>query len=191
MNLPNIIGLTGAAGSGKDTLAKHLVEKHGYTRLAFADPIKFALNQLYGWTMAMWENREWKENPCVYVRGNPKVCLSPRQLAQWYGTEGGREIFGDNCWVKVLEQHIWSAWEPNFKDDAPLKKFVVSDVRFDNEASALRALHGVILKIERQIPTISTHVSEKGIHPHQIRHHIFNLGTIQDLHNAFDVMFSA
>jgi hypothetical protein len=34
------IGLIGAPGSGKDEVAKFLVEKHGFKRLAFADQIK-------------------------------------------------------------------------------------------------------------------------------------------------------
>lgn len=32
-----IIGLTGLAGCGKDTVAKHLQEKHGYKMLVFSD----------------------------------------------------------------------------------------------------------------------------------------------------------
>ena len=41
----NIIGITGQTGAGKDVIASRLVEKHGYVRLALADPIKrFGLN---------------------------------------------------------------------------------------------------------------------------------------------------
>ena len=35
-----ILGLTGPPGSGKDTLADHLVEKYNFKRVAFADPIR-------------------------------------------------------------------------------------------------------------------------------------------------------
>ena len=35
-----IIGLTGYARSGKDTVASILVEDYGFTRVAFADPIR-------------------------------------------------------------------------------------------------------------------------------------------------------
>ena len=41
-----IIGLTGYARSGKDTVANYLVEHHGYTRVAFADAIRDALYEL-------------------------------------------------------------------------------------------------------------------------------------------------
>ena len=36
----NVIGLTGYAQSGKDTLASILVEKYGYSRVAFGDKIR-------------------------------------------------------------------------------------------------------------------------------------------------------
>ena len=35
-----ILGLTGARGSGKDTLADHLVERYDFKRIAFADPVR-------------------------------------------------------------------------------------------------------------------------------------------------------
>ena len=38
-----IIGLSGYAQSGKDTVAEILVEEYGYTRVAFADIIKQAV----------------------------------------------------------------------------------------------------------------------------------------------------
>lgn len=41
----HIVGVTGHAHAGKDVIASRLVEKHGYTQLALADPIKrFGLN---------------------------------------------------------------------------------------------------------------------------------------------------
>ena len=35
-----ILGLTGVRGSGKDTLADHLVERYNFKRIAFADPVR-------------------------------------------------------------------------------------------------------------------------------------------------------
>ena len=51
--IPNVIGLTGYAGSGKDTLANILVEEYGFTRIAFADKTKeflYDLNPGIGFT---------------------------------------------------------------------------------------------------------------------------------------------
>jgi hypothetical protein len=47
----NIIGLTGYAQSGKDTFASILVEKYGYSRIAFADKIRdflYGINPMVG-----------------------------------------------------------------------------------------------------------------------------------------------
>ena len=47
-----IIGLTGYAQSGKDSVAKILVEKHGFIRVAFADRIRdfvFDADPIYTW----------------------------------------------------------------------------------------------------------------------------------------------
>ena len=41
-----IIGLTGYARSGKDTVAKILVDNYGYKRIAFADKIRELLVEI-------------------------------------------------------------------------------------------------------------------------------------------------
>lgn len=50
MSLPALIGITGKAGVGKDTLSHYLHIICGYHRYALAQPIKDALNQRFGWT---------------------------------------------------------------------------------------------------------------------------------------------
>lgn len=44
-----MIGICGKARSGKDTMAEKLVSNYGYTRYAFADPLKAAVNEMYNW----------------------------------------------------------------------------------------------------------------------------------------------
>ena len=57
----NIIGITGQAGSGKDSVADRLVVEHGYTKIALADPIKRFGKEIFGFTdKQLWgpsENR--------------------------------------------------------------------------------------------------------------------------------------
>ena len=69
MRLPSLIGIAGAAGAGKDTVANHLVQHYGYTVYKFADPLKRMLCDFFGWPMDAWEDREWKDR--VAVRANP------------------------------------------------------------------------------------------------------------------------
>jgi len=44
--MTNILGLSGYAQSGKDTIADYLVKNYGYTKISFADPIRKALYAL-------------------------------------------------------------------------------------------------------------------------------------------------
>jgi hypothetical protein len=56
MHKARIIGVSGHANSGKDTIAEHLIYEHGFVRVALADPIKrfayhvfeFSRQQLWG-----------------------------------------------------------------------------------------------------------------------------------------------
>jgi len=42
-----IIGVAGNAGSGKDTVADHLVKHHGFVKVALADPLKRICREVF------------------------------------------------------------------------------------------------------------------------------------------------
>lgn len=147
-----LIGLTGKAGCGKDTLAKHLWLEHEFSRVAFADPMKRAAQQIFALTEAQTWNANLKE---VVI---PMWDLSPRQIFQLLGTEAIKGTFGSDVWIKR-----WAIAYHLLKDTDHV---VVTDVRFDNEAAAIRSLGGIIVEIQRPFMTaISTsdHVSESGL----------------------------
>ncbi|HBI16684.1 MAG TPA: hypothetical protein DDY52_00790 [Candidatus Moranbacteria bacterium] len=60
-----VIGLVGATGSGKDTVADYLEEKHGVQKMRFADPLKETLSIYFdkfskedqGWLAVQFRNR--------------------------------------------------------------------------------------------------------------------------------------
>ena len=45
-----IIGITGKKRSGKDTISDFLVEKYGFVKYGFADPIKDIARIIFGFT---------------------------------------------------------------------------------------------------------------------------------------------
>ncbi len=50
-----LIGLEGGAGSGKDLVADWFASRHGYTKIAFADPLKRFAHKAFGFTAdALW-----------------------------------------------------------------------------------------------------------------------------------------
>lgn len=59
-----IVGLCGQAGSGKDTIADHLVGKHGFVKVALADEMKRICQRLYGWSdETLWGPSDKRNEP--------------------------------------------------------------------------------------------------------------------------------
>ena len=149
-----IIGLSGYAQSGKDTVAGLLIGLHKYDNRAFADTMRNALYTL---------------NPLVYVDQYggetlkevvdlmgwewAKKNTDTRRLLQVFGTEIGRKMFGESFWV---EQAV--------KDIAPENKIVFTDVRFPNEAQVIKDLGGQIWRIIRPgYAPVNDHPSESAM----------------------------
>jgi hypothetical protein len=117
----HLIGITGKARAGKDTVAKYLVRNYGFVSSSFALPLKRAAKEMFGLSDDEAFGDELKEVPIPFWWG-----LSPRAMFQKLGTEGGRILFGDDIWLKR-----WERFYLQYRDSAHV---VVSDVRFDNEA---------------------------------------------------------
>lgn len=165
-----LIGLSGLARCGKDTLAKMLYDAFRVERISFAEPIREALRAMMGLTDEHFHG-ELKEVPI------PWLGKSPRQLMQTLGTEWGREIVNDSLWLLIAEQKIKA-----FHDD--MKHVVVTDVRFENEADFIRANGGVVWHITRANATkVQIHASESGIafKPQLGDIRIENNGTLDEL----------
>lgn len=145
-----IIGLGYKARSGKDTVADYLRVHFGFKHVAFADALKdacraiFHLNehQLYGDQKDV-EDAYWKD--------------TPRNILQRVGTECLRRGYDTEVWVKSLGHLITRDLSSNW---------VISDVRFPNEALAVKGWGGVVVLVDRpNAPEIKTnqHASETSM----------------------------
>jgi len=140
-----IIGICGFIGSGKDTIADYLVNLHHFRRESFANTLKDAVSQVFGWDRTMLEGRtkqarEWREqvDPWWAERlGIPH--LTPRFILQQWGTEVCRKNFHDDIWIASLENKL-----RNSKDDV-----VISDCRFPNEIQAIKQAGGIVVRVVR------------------------------------------
>lgn len=154
--VPKIIGLTGLAGSGKDTVRNILEQDHGFSGMAFADPIRAMLHRLFnfcGVGSEYMEVRELKEQPI------PGIGLSYRELAQTLGTEWGREQHPD-FWIRIAQA---SLRDDSTRSFGPLR-IVFSDVRFPNEVAMIRELGGEIWRIDRPgLEPVRDHESESNV----------------------------
>ena len=178
--LPRLVGITGLAGCGKDTVAKMLADQHRYHIYRLAQPLKDALNEMFGWRPEQWEDREWKERTAIVSSYQNERrhfdCYSPRQLAQWLGTEVGRTLGGEDVWVNLMERH----WLNDLPYDGD--RMVVPDVRFDNEAARIRQLGGVVIQVVRAgLNPVNDHASERGVSPWLVNARIINDQCIKTL----------
>ena len=174
---PQLIGLTGLAGSGKDTV-RAILEEHGYYGMAFADPIRYMLRQLLlcsGISTEYMDERTLKEEPI------PQIGVSYRHLAQSLGTEWGRAVVPD-LWLRLASSHIADVCGAGELLTQYPPRFVVSDVRFVNEAAWILERGGVIWRIDRPgIEAVRAHVSEQEMELIGIDQTILNGGTLDDL----------
>ena len=183
-----VVGLCGLAGSGKSTVARHMQDDHGYVVLPFAKPLK-AMTRAFGLTQREMAG-DLKESPCGALCGK-----TPRQFMQWLGTEFGRQMIGQDVWIRAWRRGVDQAHLDATADlcDADARALIVSDdVRFENEAAAVRAKGGVILRIQRPGAGSSSgaaHASEQfNGAPDAIIH---NTGSEDDLRRAVDDTLAA
>lgn len=169
------IGLSGWARSGKDTVADALVKTAGYTKVSFADPMREALLRLnpsitYG---------DMRAVPLTTAVRNPSDWnnvkeFSPdiRPLMQRMGTEVGREMFGENFWVDLAIERIPDG-----------SKVVFADVRFPNEAQAVKNLGGQVWRVVRDgVEPANGHISEHALDDYQdFDQVVANNGSLTDL----------
>ena len=181
-NKPLLIGLTGLAGSGKDTV-RAILEEHEFLGFAFADPIRSMLRELLASAdidPACMDDRDLKELP-IYQLSSDGKPVSYRMLAQTLGTEWGRSIQPD-FWLRIAQSHIDGIRVSTF---GQLPDFVISDVRFENEANWIRAQGGVIWRIVRPgVEPVRSHASESGMEAIHCHRMIPNIGSIQDLRDT-------
>lgn len=168
-----LIGLAGAAGAGKGSVANVLVTGAGFVEIAFADPIYEAVAAITGISVEKLKDRRIKEAVI------PWLGKSPRELLQLLGTEFGRNMIRDSIWVdRAMRTVDWH--------DSIGAHTVITDVRFDNEAEAIRGRGGVIWQVVRETPSClaedaARHASEAGIRPDLVDLVVSNNGTLEDL----------
>lgn len=178
MSKPRLIALTGPAGCGKDTARNILEQDHGYSSLAFADPIRQMLQVLFhagGLDQEHIYDRALKEQPIAGLNG-----ISYRRMAQTLGTEWGQEHMGRNFWVQITANRVATM------RDQGAQYIVISDLRFHHEATWVRESGGVIWRIVRDVAPVRHHESEMQLHAIQADRVIDNTRGVGELWSTID-----
>jgi hypothetical protein len=182
-----IIGISGKIGSGKDTLSivinyladksapdsfnrwEQPLEEYTYKNKKYAENLKCMVCFLIGCNRIDLEDREFKEKEL----GEEWDGLTPRKILQLLGTEAGREIIHPNIWVNSL-----------FADYTTDSNWIITDVRFPNEAQAIKDRGGIVVRIERpggESHCGGAHASETALDDYDFDIVINNDGTIEEL----------
>lgn len=185
--MTTIIGLSGWARAGKDTVADYLVENHGFTKLSFAAPMRSsleALNPIVGRAQKLSGSIPLRLKSVINEWGWDGYKESPygdemRQLMQRFGTEVGRNIFGESFWV-----------DQAMKLAQPYDRVVFSDMRFKNEAQAVLDAQGKTWRITRTgVEAANDHISEHDLDDFAFDTHICNDEDIRKLHASIELYF--
>jgi hypothetical protein len=164
-----IIGLSGYARSGKDEVANILVKDYGYERIAFADAIRDLLGKM---TLALEDGMPLemlvRTHDWEYIKKNyPSIRTYLQQLGV-----GAREVLGDDVWVIAALRKI-----NDFKTN-----YVITDVRFENEATMIRQMNGQIWRIRRDdVGPINDHISETALDDYKFDQILKNEGSLDEL----------
>lgn len=199
-----IIGLSGYLKSGKDTVGEMIIklttpknhkmmedefgrpipklDGSGYWTEAdipvfsvrkFADKLKEVAGLMLGVPRSKFEDQDFKDSRLGPEWDNMTV----REFLQKLGTDGVRNNVHKNAWVNSAMA--------GYKDS---DHWLFTDVRFPNEAQAIKDRGGVIIRLNRYPPGCSPvfmdmHESEKSLDDWDFDYVIYNVGTLQDLEN--------
>lgn len=146
-----IVSITGLIGSGKDTIAEHLINNYGFKQLSFAFALKDTMAAMFQWDREMLEGKTpeaRKQRDIVDEWWSKKLGIpnfTPRYALTRVGTELIRHKFNDNIWVYNVEKALMKLSSSD--------NIVISDTRFMPELRMLEELNALTLNVTRgQLP---------------------------------------
>lgn len=168
--MAKIIGITGKAGSGKDTVVEVFLKNHEHPvsqRLAFGDGVKHSAAAIFREPLGKFYDHKQELSE--------QWGITYREMLQKLGTEFARDVINKDFWVKWLQSKL---------ADIPdtIQLVFITDVRFDNEAEWIKKQGGIVIEVVRDGHSTLTsleemHSSEGGISHNLVDYVIVNRET--------------
>jgi len=172
-----LIGIYSPAPQSGKTLAATVLTHKGFQPVSFAEPLKRMITEFLmslGYEKDQALKLAWFNKAAVIQ----EINASPRYLLQTLGTEWGRNLICEDVWIRA-----WKARAEKYD------QVIVDDVRFENEAEAVKAMGGEMWQIYRPSATYSgLHSSEGSLDKwHGFDRIIENDGTIEEFRAKIDL----
>lgn len=171
-----VIGISGKARHGKDSIANVMVNKFGYTRISVADSLKTLVSQAFEIPLGYFYDDNLKDKdfdkPVVLTSQNivmlenlvqeitdkntdslydhiGKELKSPRVMLQYIGSDVCRKV-DNNIWINSFKKALQSL---------PIDSAVVcADARYPEEREAIKEMGGWLFWVSR--PNFETEVAD-------------------------------
>ena len=194
-----LIGISGKIGSGKDTFAEIIrlltsmpyltnetiahyltnpnpnVLRTDWNVKKFAGKLKEVATLLTGIPTYMFEDQEFKKTNLPeewnmwFPNQDRSEPMTVRQFLQKLGTDAMRDGLHTNTWVNAT-----------FASFTNTSRWLITDVRFPNEAAAVIQKGGILVRIERNSDT-GDHPSETALDNYDFQIVIENKGSLLEL----------
>lgn len=202
----SIIGVSGYSQSGKDTFGKVIQLVASDTRWAphmstsdvinklppkfgeweikkFAGKLKEVASILTGVPASMFESQELKDTDMPSEWQTQEFPnMKYRDFLQILGTEAIRNYIHPDAWVNALMCDYLPVHHDHAPNGLEYPNWIVTDVRFPNEAKAIKAAGGVIVRVNRITKKpVNSHPSEVALDNWDFDFIVNNDGDIDDL----------
>lgn len=202
-----IIGLSGYAKSGKDTVAEMIkdIQKPDWKIKKFSGKLKTIASLLTGIPADKFEDQEFKQSYLgaewsypvdIPNHGAEEWDMSVREFLQRLGTDAVRDGLHTNAWVNALMADYLEEDKVEKLGDyvsrvTPASKWIITDVRFPNEAHAIKDRGGVIVRIDRPgIAPVNAHPSETALDNWDFDYKIANVSDLVSLRQTVEVVLN-
>ena len=178
---PPLVGMIGRKRAGTDTFAGVLTTEAAFSRVAFADPLRdvaLELDPIVG-------------RPSLPGELAPNRDVRLREVIDALGWERAKDyvpevrqtaLQGLGQAIRTLDPDFWLRIALGRIEAAP-GAVVVTDVRLPNEADAIVAQGGVLVRVVRpgQVDDGDTHTTETALDDYDVDYEVLNDGTLSDL----------